>query len=159
MLDQLTQAQQLRPLKEALGRPLHLLPYQSVKAVKVYPTFVCVELAVMHFTETAREVRFTKSGLMMKSWKLVDGYWQEQETLTVWDEDFVPYIEARFGVHRSVEETREQAQWEAETYRCGSRRTPMDSFARTVEGGRDTTTPAMFKYWTSHEMGRPYSNG
>lgn len=152
-----TIAQQLIPLKRALGRPFQVLPYQTVTNVLITDEMMVVMMKVMEYKETAREVRFTKSGTKMMSWKLIDGHWQEQPSITAWDEDFVPYIEARFGRHISVEEYRERARWEAETYRCGTRRTPMDSFARTVEGGLDETTPAMYKFWTSHEMGRPYS--
>lgn len=153
----ITPAQLLKPAKLALGRPIQLTPYQSVLRVDVTDTDVRVVLHVMKYTETAREVRFTKSGIRLRSWKLNGKLWKENEPFTIWDDDFVPYTEARFGRHISVDEYTEQRRWEAETYRCGSGRTPMDSFNRTVEGGRETTTDKMFKYWTGHDRDLPFT--
>lgn len=150
MATELTPAQMLQPAKLALGRVIQLTPYQQVLGVNVTDSDISILLHVMRYSETAREVRFTKSGMRLRSWKKDGKRWIEQEPLTIWDEEFVPYTEVRFGRHVSVDEYREQRQWEAETYRCGTGRTPMDSFNRTVEGGRDSTTDAMYTYWTGH---------
>lgn len=151
MTTELTTAQMLQPIKLALGKPIYLRPYQTVLNVVVTDTGINLVVRVMAYTETTREVRFTKSGIQLRSWKLLNNIWVEQTPFTVWDEDFVPYVEALFGRHVSVDEYRERRQWEAETYRCGSSRSPMDNFTRTVEGGRETTTDAMYQYWTGHQ--------
>ena len=156
MTTELTAAQLLKPAKLALGRPIQLLPYQRVLRVDITDDTVSIVLSVMAYTETSREVRFTKSGIRLKSWKNQNGRWIENEPFTIWDDQFIPYIEARFGRHISVAEYREQRQWEADTYRCGTGRTPMDNFNRTVEGGRDTTTDKMYKYWVGHDRDLPF---
>lgn len=154
---QLTAAQQLLPIKQVLGRPYRLLPYESVHKVTVTEEKITLVLKVYQYTETQREVRFTKSGFRMFAWsRQDDGRWKpeplgldgEQLDMTMWDVDFAPYIECRYGTHRSVKDYYEQLEWEAETYRPGTSRTPLDSFHRSVDGNMADTTPAMFKHWT-----------
>jgi hypothetical protein len=154
-MNELTAAQQLKPVKQALGKPFQLLPYQSVKKVTITADSITVLLQVYQFTETYREVRFHKSGLMMYAWKLKDNVWiaqhlggDDQIPLVIWDESFEPYIECRFGTHRSIKEYYDRLEWESNVHRPGTSRTPLDNFTRTVEAAQCETTPAMFKYWT-----------
>jgi len=159
-MTELTVAQQLLPIKQAIGRPVQLRPYESIVRVKVDPEEILLVLQVYDWTETAREVRFHKSGLRMRIWKLKDGKWKEQferdpdgkiTTLTVWDDDFKPYTECKFGYSLSPQEYYDRLERERMTYRPGTFRTPLDSFERTVQCGPSGTTPKMYRYWTGHD--------
>lgn len=150
-----TAAQQLKPIKEA-GIVFHLRPYQELVKVVIQPDEIVIVLKIYKYSETLREVRFTKSGNRLYCWKLKDKIWEPQEPLTSWDEDFVPYVERRYGVHISESEYRAKLEWEAMTYRCGTKRTPLDSFSRTVEERTSDTTADMYKYWTGHELDLGY---
>lgn len=160
-----TAAQQLRAIKQVIGQAVYLRPYQEVVNVQITDKSVMLAIRVFRYTETQAEVRFSASGIRMMGWELTDHGWKRKPLglngeidLTIWDEDFKPYIECRYGTHRSVAEYYERLEWEANVHRPGTGRTPLDNFYRTVESSRDETTPAMYKYWTGHERDLGYTS-
>lgn len=149
-------AQRLRPVKEALGFPVLLRPYQELIEVTVTDEAIMVLTTVKSYTETTKEVRFHKSGTQLLSWKKEDGRWVQQETLTAWDEeDDNSPMEVRYGYSLSEREYKDRLEWEAMTYRCGTPRTPLDSFERAVWGD---TSDSMFQYWTGHSRALGYTS-
>lgn len=162
--DQPTQAQRLVPVKRALGHPVRLLPYETVEDLIITDDNVAIRLTTYETTETTREVRFQRRGLKTLWWRKLPLeshpailVWKQQPTMIVWDDTFKPYVECRYGRHISVEESRERAEWEANTYRPGSSRQPMDSFTRSVEVLPSERTDKMYRYWTGHSATLGYT--
>lgn len=159
-MEELSTAQQLLPIKLALGRPVYLRPYEQVLRVSVEPEKISLTIRTYQTSETEREVRFLKSGLRLKTWKLVDGKWVEQfvlgddgrkHSLTLWDDDFEPISERRIGHSLTPDEYYDRIKREAETYRPGTSRYPLANYACTMMAGPHGTTPDMYRYWTRHD--------
>jgi hypothetical protein len=148
-------AQQLLPVKLAVGRPVYLRPYEQVLGVKITDDEVTLSIRTYEYTETVREVRFHKCGIRMRTWKPNElGIWKEQfyrnaegniEPIILWDDDFKPFIECRFGHSLTPDEYLERVEREAMTYRVGTPRTPLSNYY-----SRDTC-PEMKQYWSTHE--------
>lgn len=147
-MNELTTAQRLLPAKNAIGRPVFLLPYQTLVSVKIEADTVSVLVRMFAYTEKSHEVRFTKSGLKLRQWYLNSdtGKWAEtSDPIIMWDDEFTPFIEARYGTHRSPVEHWERIEHEALCFRPGNSHTELDSFDRTAGG---QTTKKMFRHWT-----------
>jgi hypothetical protein len=159
-MDEMTTAQQLLPVKLAIGRPVYLRPYEQVVAFKITDEEVNLSIRTYEVTETAREVRFHKSGIRIRTWKTNElGIWKEQfyrnaegniEAMILWDDDFKPYVECRFGHSLTPDEYMERVEREAMTYRPGTSRFPLSNYHATMAAGPTGTTPDMFKYWKRH---------
>jgi hypothetical protein len=153
-----TDLQKLVPLKRALMRPYKLLPYQKVLHLMVTDSMMMLVLEHYEYTETTREVRFHRRGTLAKTWVIdAAGFWIEkrEDQMLVWDDDFNPYIEVRYGRGYTPEEWAEQMEWEANTHRPGSSRSPMDNFE--VAMFKADTTEKMFRHWTGHRKGLGYT--
>jgi hypothetical protein len=110
-----------------------------------------VTLDVYEVTETVRELRFVRHGKRMMIWtdvsdevhadptaeydvKGVTGRFYKCMSMTLWDDDFVPFIEHRVGKIETPAEYAARRRWEGEQYRVGTSRNPMDSASRVTEG-------------------------
>jgi hypothetical protein len=135
---------QLRLISDALNRPFTLRQGESLIDFSITDNRVTVHLQVHLTTETTREVRFLKRGIRLTEWKRHSPMhvWQS-DSLTVWDDDFTPFIEARFGRGETHAEYTDRRAWEGMQYRVGSRQNPMDSASRASEG-----YSPMEDYWT-----------
>jgi hypothetical protein len=141
-----------------LGLPFVLRPTDEILTHSITDDTVTVTLKIYSVRETAREIRYEKSGLRMMVWKLafdpetetMPGYRLTPDecwwfkSMTVWDdpEDFTPWTEHRLGHVLTPEEYTERREWEGMQYRVGTAKTPMDSAGRVVDG-----PSPMSDYW------------
>lgn len=136
-------------ITDALGLPFVLRPTDEILTYGITDDTVSVTLKIYSVRETAREIRYEKSGLRMMVWKLcydpadeMPGYRLTPDecwwfrSFTVWDdpEDFTPFTERRFGHSLTPDEYTERREWEGMQYRVGTAKTPMDSAGRVTEG-------------------------
>ena len=135
-----------REVTEALGLPFVLPAHATIVSYTISDEKVAVTLEIYKVAETKRELRFLKKGLRLMHWSpseyAVFGW--KYQSMTVWDDDFTPYTELLVGKVETPAEYHERRRWEADCYRVGSHRTPLDNAARVTEG---YTTEAMTKYW------------
>jgi hypothetical protein len=159
-MEELSAAQQLLPVKLALGKPIQLRPYEQVLSHKITDDEIFLSIRTWEFRETKSEVRFLKSGIRLRNWKLLDGKWVEQfyrgadghkHSVVLWDDDFEPFTERLIGHSLTPDEYYDRIKWEAETYRVGTSRYPLDNYHCTMAAGPHGSTPDMYRYWTRHD--------
>lgn len=124
--------------------PFVLRPNMRIDQVWIEPGSVRVSVTVYETTQTAREIRFRRRGSRLMAWTGVrpNGTFKKYDEFTVWDDDFTPYVERRFGRTETPEQTRERRDWEGMQYRVGTPKSPMDNAIVSA----DPSMP-MFDYW------------
>lgn len=124
--------------------PFRLRPNMRINRVWIDDASVRVQVTVYDTTETAREIRFRRRGIRLMSWTGVrpNGTFEKYDEFTSWDDDFVPYVERRYGRTETPDERRARRDWEGMQYRVGTAKSPMDSAGRVLDGDSP-----MFDYW------------
>lgn len=114
-------------------RRLRLRDYETFTGFEIKDDRVNLIIETYDVKETAREDRFNKHGFRMIVLQPVDGRWHVTFDVTSWDDDFVPFVHARWGRSVSPEEFEEQREWEKLCYRPGTKSTPLDSYDRILD--------------------------
>jgi hypothetical protein len=137
-----------RKVSEALGSAWNLPHHATINEVIIEAEKVTVNLTVFEVEETVREDRFKRKGMRLLEWTSSPDslFGWKYQTITLWDESFVPYAEHKVGRIESVKEYMDRRKWEGEVYRPGSERSPMDSAYRVTLGH---TTTQMERYWNN----------
>lgn len=119
-----------RLIADAIGRPFIPRQGQTLVDFKITESRVVVRLEVLSFTESVRDIRFTKKATKLMTWTSSGSY----EEFVIEDDTFEPYTERRFGSVTSPAEYHEKREWEGMQYRVGSDASPMDSAYRSTLG-------------------------
>lgn len=138
--------QRLSAFKAATGLVHSLHVWENVLDYKVTDEMAVLKVEVWRFVDTSREVRFNEHGTRLFCWARHEtlGWVRAMDPVTIWDEDFQPFIHVKFGRSVSPREHAEQRAWEKSVYRPGTDRFPLDNYERVLAG---PTTPAMERYW------------
>jgi len=156
-LEDLTPAQKLAQIRDAIGMPVYLRPYEKITQMCINDTGASITIDTYSYDEMKYEVRFTGHASRMRSWmKLADGSFMELPPITIWDDDFQPFTERIRGHSISPEEYNDRRDWEAMTHRPGTSHTPLDSCSRTLEDA-GTESDKMYRYWVGHSRHLPHT--
>lgn len=137
--------QRLTAFKAATGMIVSLRVWENVLDWQVTDTTATLKVEVWRYADTDREVRFTARGERLFGWVLTPNGWASiGQPMTLWDDEFKPFIHVKYGRSVSPREHAEQRAWERQCYRPGTDRFPLDNYARVLDG---PTTPAMERYW------------
>jgi hypothetical protein len=164
-MDRSASLQVLKQFTSDTGLPITLPAHATVLNVNTSDWLAgtserfSVTLDVYEVAETVRELRFVKHGTRMMIWTEIydftdhtnapdvyarDGSMRAYKctSMTLWDDDFVPFTEHRVGRIETPAEYAARRKWEGEQYRVGSDKSPMDSAYRVTLGDSP-----MADYW------------
>lgn len=131
-----------------VGADLRMKPYERLLRVKLTGDVAIAKIETFVVREMSRQTRYEKRGVkLLKFTKVGSGYvliGDPDDIFIMWDDNFVPTVEVPWGSFATPEQKLAKREWEADAYRVGSSRSPMDNAARTSEGH---TTPAMERHW------------
>lgn len=147
-----TNLERLAQFKRHTGLVTILRAFDTVEQVKLEDDKAVMKVETFSFDDTTHEYRFKRRGVRMIGYQRVDVNmgdrtvpgWVKVADMTIWDDSFVPFVQAKHGRSVSPREYAEQKQWERDCYRPGTDRQPLDNYSRVLAG---PTTPAMERYW------------
>lgn len=141
-----SQIRLLASVRDHTGFITILRPFETIKKITLTDDTAGIVVETFSFDDRTRDIRFNKRGTKLIAYKRSDetGEWLRNGMVTMWDESFVPFIQAKFGTPVTPTEYAAKRQWERECYRPGTDAQPLDNAARTDAG---QTTDTMRKYW------------
>lgn len=138
-----TPYQMLAEVSRTVRQPLVLKHGETLNATVLTPTVVILRLTVIKTVERSVGFKVVASGNRLVCWRRdpVTLVWTQDEPMTVWDTDFVPYeVGTRF---RTTAESAERKEWEEMCHRWGngSRFGQRDNYDRQIQ---DMPNPPTF---------------
>lgn len=122
---------------------IRMRPYEKCLRLRVDDASVNLVFETFHVREGKTRTVFLKQGVRLVSYSRETG--EKIGEMISWDE-VKPNVQiANFGRVETPEETRARREWEADAYRVGSTKNPLDNAARTAD---QFAHPTMTKYWS-----------
>lgn len=118
-----------------IGRPIRLLPLETVQSVKIEDGSVVLTINAVRIKETSKRWHVTATGIRMIRYLKVDDSWRRDQDLAFWDDTPNLYDVQLWGRKPlSRQELYDQAMYEQDCYRPGTNQQPRDSFERESQG-------------------------
>lgn len=142
--------QRLADLRDSWGILFTPRPYSSIDKLVVSDGVVKMRLTVHRYTVGVTRTRLTGRGTQLIVWTpdrdgtytdLFGGTWKV-DSVTLWDDTFEPVEIHQIGRIETPAEYHARRRWEAQTYRVGTDKSPMDN----ADVSADPKMP-MYNYW------------
>lgn len=127
---------------------IRLKDWERIHAYEVTDTCIRLVIETYDVKVLTREDRYNAKGLRMMFFKPNPSStrWHVDTDVTIWDDDFVPYVYEKFGRRKTADEFQEQREWEKLCHRPGTKVTPLDSYDR-VSDPLIRSTPRMERHF------------
>lgn len=120
-------------VKHLTGTHIKLRDYESVTVYNKSDTMIQLMIETFEVQELVREDRYKARGSRILMFSKNNGHWHLDYDDVIWDEDFEPYVFEKVGRRKTADEFTEQREWEKMCHRPGTKRTPLDSYARATD--------------------------
>lgn len=137
-------------LNVPMSTPFRLRPYERVIQVQISGDRTVAHILVETFVvrESRTRTVFLKKGKRATSYALGAGnvFHMSDDPLVIWDDSFVRTDHVEIGRVETADETKARREYEADAYRVGSAKNPLDNASRTADA---FAHPTMTKYWSA----------
>lgn len=134
----------LREISRAVNYQFRLSAHQELISYTITDDTVMVALIVHKWREGVSRDYLTHRGTRIMSWERDEtGNLSLTSSMTMWDEDFVPYSDHKIGRVETPAEYHARRDWEGMQHRVGTHKSPMDNAERSA----DPSYSPMHDYW------------